>query len=110
MSWTRLCWSALGWFAWPLLGGLALADDRPGTGEGLPPPATIRVDYARDVRPIFAKHCYRCHGPQRQRAGLGLHVRDRAMAGGDEGPSIQVGKSHESRLIQRVAGLDEDER
>ena len=23
------------------------------------------VDYGRDVKPIFAEHCYRCHGPDR---------------------------------------------
>jgi mono/diheme cytochrome c family protein len=30
------------------------------------------VDYARDVQPIFASHCYSCHGPQRALGGLRL--------------------------------------
>src|SRR3989442_1767952 len=30
------------------------------------------VDYGRDVKPILAKHCCGCHGPDKQRSGLRL--------------------------------------
>ena len=30
------------------------------------------VDYDRDIRPILAKRCLACHGPEKQRAGLRL--------------------------------------
>ncbi|SIN90646.1 Planctomycete cytochrome C [Singulisphaera sp. GP187] len=88
-----------------ILFGLARAVD----AGPLPPPASQPVDYARDVRPILAKHCYQCHGPQRQKGGLSLHAKARALAGGDGGPAFEAGKSAESRLIELVAAVDEDD-
>ena len=76
--------------------------------QQLPPAATQTVDFTRDIAPIFTKSCQRCHGPKKQEGGLALHVQDRAMSGGDNGPAILPGKSAESRLIRYVAGLDED--
>lgn len=88
-----------------ILFGFGLAAD----AAPLPPPLDRKVDYARDVQPILAKHCYRCHGPQRQKGGLSLHLKARALAGGDGGPPFEVGKSAESRLIELVAAVDEDD-
>ena len=44
-------------------------------------------DYARDVRPILARRCFSCHGPDaaRREAGLRLDVRDAVLAGGESG-------------------------
>src|SRR5947208_16821932 len=63
------------------------------------------VDFARDIRPIFAERCYSCHGPEKQKSGLRLDARDKAMAGGDTGKAIIPGKSSESLLYSYVAGL-----
>jgi hypothetical protein len=30
------------------------------------PPASAAVDFARDIQPLFEKHCYECHGPKKQ--------------------------------------------
>jgi cytochrome c553 len=58
------------------------------------------VDFAKDVQPIFAAHCYTCHGEKKQRAGLRLDRRPDAML-----PKIlKAGSSAESRLIQLVSG------
>lgn len=74
----------------------------------LPPATSATVDFARDVQPILQKTCYSCHGPEKQEAGLRLDSRQRAFDGGDGGKAIIPGKSSESRLIQLIAGLDED--
>ena len=89
-----------------LILGLALSAD--GPDGKLPPPAARQVDFDHDVRPIFAASCTGCHGARKQKGGLALHRKATAMAGGDEGPVILPGKSAESRLIQYVAGLDDD--
>ncbi|WP_202797454.1 c-type cytochrome domain-containing protein [Chthoniobacter flavus] len=75
----------------------------------LPPPAARPVDFAKDVRPLFEKYCFKCHGPEKQKSGYRLDVQDVALKGGDDhAPNIVPGKSAESPLIHFVAGLDED--
>jgi cytochrome c553 len=74
----------------------------------LPPPVDRRVEFERDVRPLFVKHCQSCHGPEKQKAGLRLDRKADAMKGGDDGVVIVLGKSAESTLIKLVAGLDRD--
>jgi hypothetical protein len=66
------------------------------------------MDYARDIKPILAKHCTTCHGPQKRRSGLRLDSVTAARAGGDSGPALVPGKSGESRLIQAVTGGNDD--
>src|ERR1041385_5492781 len=76
----------------------------------LPAPAERTIDFARDVQPIFAKHCYECHGEKKQKSDYRLDDRANAMKGGEVGKTpIVVGKSAESPLILRVAGTDPDE-
>ena len=88
--------------ALPLLllasGSDLIADDAPG-------PAA--VEFARDVRPILERHCYACHGPERQRSGLRLDVKSKAFAEGAHGPAIVPGSAAESPLIAFVSGEDE---
>src|SRR6266852_4442399 len=63
-----------------------------------------KIDYQRDIAPLFQTRCYSCHGPAQQTNGLRLDVKAAAMAGGVSGPSIKPGNSAESRLIQLVSG------
>jgi len=66
-----------------------------------------KVEFARDIQPIFDKSCYSCHGPKMQMAGLRLDEKQAALAGGQSGPVIVAAKSAESSLYRRVAGLGE---
>ncbi|MEY2600383.1 MAG: hypothetical protein RLZZ142_2642 [Verrucomicrobiota bacterium] len=67
------------------------------------------VDFVRDVRPVLEKHCYSCHGPEKQKGGLRLDVKSAAMKGGEEhAPNIIPGKAKESPLLIAVRGEDED--
>ena len=69
--------------------------------------AGAAVDFARDVKPIFQKHCYDCHGEQKQKNSLRLDIKAHAFKGGeDHGPTIVPGKSVESVLIKFVSGED----
>jgi len=75
------------------------------------PAQAAPVDFVRDVRPIFAMHCYACHGEEKQKSGLRLDVKEAAFQGGDGyGPSIVPGKSSESPLVELVTSADENER
>ncbi len=64
------------------------------------------VDFVDHVLPILQKHCFSCHGDEKQESGLRLDQKKRALAGGESGVVIVPGKSAESRLIQLVVGLD----
>src|SRR6266853_1131120 len=75
----------------------------PLAGRAEPP-----VDYLRDVKPIFAKHCTQCHGADKQKSGLRLDTAASIRKGGDGGEVMVPGKSNQSRLIIAVRGGDPD--
>jgi len=71
--------------------------------------ANAQVEFAREIRPIFQKHCYECHGPEKQQNGYRLDVRDIASKGGDNGEAAIVPKdAARSTLYRFVSGEDEE--
>ena len=58
---------------------------RPVDGEVAPGIGGEPVDYVRDVKPIFAKHCVSCHGTEKQKGGLRLDRKADAFLGGNSG-------------------------
>jgi mono/diheme cytochrome c family protein len=71
-------------------------------------PADAKVDFARDIRPIFARHCFKCHGSDEEEGGLRLDERKRALEGGASGPPLVPGKSGDSLIYQFITGRNED--
>ncbi|MEW4565889.1 DUF1553 domain-containing protein [Bremerella sp. JC770] len=68
-----------------------------------------KVDFEKQIRPLLAAHCVKCHGSEANSGGLRLDARSLAFQGGDSGKIIEPGKSGESELIRRVASHDEFE-
>jgi hypothetical protein len=67
------------------------------------------VDFAREVKPIFEKHCYECHATLKQKADYRLDIKAVALNGGAEhAPNVVPGKSSESPLFRFVSGADEE--
>ena len=62
------------------------------------------VDYVREVKPIFADHCYRCHGASQQKGELRMDTAALASKGGENGPAFKSGKSAESLIVQAIKG------
>ncbi|MBN9118388.1 MAG: DUF1549 domain-containing protein [Planctomycetes bacterium] len=83
-----------------------LAFPRPSVAAD--PPKT--VDFDRDVKPIFAKHCASCHGVEKAKSGLRLDRKADALAGGDSGKVIVPGKSADSPLVKLVSSDDPNDR
>jgi len=70
-----------------------------------------RVDFSRDIAPIFASHCSECHDARKQTASLRLDVRSSAMRGGESGQQgIVPGKPDKSEVIRRTMSLDKSDR
>jgi hypothetical protein len=75
------------------------------------PPASSKKDltYAKDIKPIFEKTCFKCHGEEKQKGKLRLDSLAAVKKGGEDGEVIIVGKSEKSMLIHSVSGVDPDE-
>src|SRR5258706_873868 len=84
------------------------ARSAPAKAKELPPAATRKIDFAKDIQPILVKTCYDCHGTEKQKGGLRLDQKMAALRGGEMGPVLVAGKSAESLLIRAVAGTKED--
>jgi hypothetical protein len=70
------------------------------------------VDFNRDVRPILAQHCFKCHGMDEhgRKGGLRLDVRENALGKGKSGNvAIVAGDAARSELVKRIDSSDEDE-
>ena len=77
----------------------------------LPAPASKSgLTYDADIKPMFEKTCFKCHGPEKQKAKLRVDSLAALKKGGEDGDVLSIGKSEKSRLVHSVARiLDEDE-
>src|SRR6266571_5636774 len=88
--------------------GVTFAKITPDQAKALPPPANHKIDFAREIKPIFEASCIKCHGRGRTKGEFSIENRATLLKGGESGPAIVPGKSAESRVIELVAGLDPD--
>ena len=63
------------------------------------------VDYLREVKPLLAERCYKCHGASQQKGKLRLDTAASALQGGESGPAFKRGRSAESLMVQAVKGI-----
>ena len=78
------------------------------TGAGLAAGDDASANFQFVVRPILAKNCFACHGPDEahREADLRLDVREVAVEVG----AITPGSPDESELVRRISSDDLDER
>jgi hypothetical protein len=58
--------------------------------------------FEKNVRPVFAEMCQKCHGEGKQEGGLRLDSRVGMIQGGDSGAAVEPGKPDESLLIEAI--------
>jgi YHS domain-containing protein len=61
-----------------------------------------KVDFAKQVRPVLAENCYKCHGPDKHKGDLRLDSPEAIMKGGSDGKAVSKGAPEESPLYLRV--------
>src|SRR5438034_10575268 len=69
-----------------------------------------KVDFVRDIRPLFQAHCIKCHGAQKVKGQLRLDSKALAFRGGASGKVILPGKGRESRLVEALLDPNPDDR
>lgn len=62
------------------------------------------VSFYKQVLPVLQRKCQGCHQPAKSNGKLNLTSFDAIKAGGESGPSFEVGKPAESTLIENVTG------
>ena len=68
------------------------------------------VDFQRDIQPLFAEHCYECHGPDKQKGGLDLTKREGAVKVLESGvAAIVAGHPEKSEAVTRLTTGDADD-
>ena len=69
-----------------------------------PAGAQQKIDFQRDIQPIFANRCYQCHSAKKASGQLRLDTKALAMKGGVSGAPVIAGNSKESLLLKRLLG------
>lgn len=76
----------------------------------LPPSAERKVDFIKEIKPLFEQSCFGCHGAKpRAKSKYFMNHREGTIQGGSsKEAAIVVGKSAESPLVHFVSDLIED--
>ncbi|MEX0939621.1 MAG: PSD1 and planctomycete cytochrome C domain-containing protein [Pirellulales bacterium] len=68
----------------------------------------MKIDFARQIKPILVKNCYPCHGPDTSEAGLKFHQQESVYSELISGEQAVIpGDLERSAIIQRIDTDDE---
>lgn len=90
-----LCIAAIPWIPIAIYARIPASED----------PKAAKIDYRRQVFPILKAHCFSCHGPDVQRAGLNFSTTAGLRKGGIHGPVLKPGYSANSTMVERILGM-----
>lgn len=77
--------------------------------EEIKPGATPLI-YADVIEPIFERRCVGCHKEGKAKGRLRMDSYELLLAGGKEGPAVELGNSEESNIVVRMLlPLDDEE-
>jgi mono/diheme cytochrome c family protein len=77
------------------LGGVAQAQDK--------------IDFAKQIRPIFAETCYKCHGGTKHKGDFKLDNAASILKGGKEGSDVVAGHAEKSGVYKRITMKPDDD-
>jgi cytochrome c553 len=71
------------------------------TAYAAPTPEQVEF-FEKSVRPVLAEHCYKCHGPEKQKGDLRLDSREALLKGTDAGPVVFPGEPLKGTFIKSI--------
>ena len=74
------------------------------------PPASPKknLTFAKDIKPLFERSCFKCHGEEKQKGELRVDSVEAIKKGSEYGPVLVAGNAAKSSLLHVMAGLVED--
>jgi mono/diheme cytochrome c family protein len=64
--------------------------------------------FEKKIRPLLHAQCLKCHGPEKQKAGLRVDSRAALLKGGDSGSAVVPGRPDKSLLLKALRQTDPD--
>ena len=58
--------------------------------------------FEKSVRPVLVEHCYKCHGPEKQKGDLRVDSREALLKGTDSGPIVVPGDPMKGTFIKSI--------
>lgn len=71
--------------------------------------AEDKIDFAKQIRPIIADSCYKCHGEKKMKGKLRLDSLEAFEKGGKDGKVIEPGHPDKSDLYRRITLSKDDD-
>src|SRR6476659_10005777 len=59
-------------------------------------------DFTKEVQPVLAAKCLKCHGENDPKGNLDLRSKAGMLAGGDSGPALDAKDAAKSLLLSRI--------
>ena len=79
------------------------------TGSARPVQSAEKVDYLKEIKPLFAEKCFACHSALKEEAELRLETRELMLKGSYSGAVIHPGKPDESILLERILAKGDEQ-
>jgi uncharacterized membrane protein len=95
---------------------LAPAPPPPPPAPPAPPPAppsgavSDKVDFAKEIAPLFKASCLECHGPKKVKGKFRLDTKEAAMKGGNQKNAIVPGNPGKSLVFTLLSDPDPETR
>jgi hypothetical protein len=95
------------------VGALALKADGIKVDVSKLPPAAAKqgVTFDADIKPLFEKACFKCHGPEveKPKGKFRADTKANVLKGGGEGVAVTPGDLSKSPVMSMIAWQTEDE-
>src|SRR5437016_4136889 len=88
--------------AWPIVSSVVGAEKSAAQPNAAA--SVQRIDFNRDIAPIFQASCVACHAPEKPQGRLRLDSEAAVLQGGVSGKIVIPWQSNESLLLKRLSG------